>query len=617
MPEAPAPLNPPPKSNWLKIAGLLRPHWTALSLALVAVIGETITDLLEPFPLKMIVDQLVHSKPLPPWLTAIISHTVGQNKFAVVNFAVLALAVIAVVGAVSSYIEKYLTNSVGQWVMHDLRRTLYQHIHRLSLAEHDEKRTGDLIGRVTSDIEAVQDFITSALLGMLVNALTIAGMVAVMLYFNWRFALIALSIVPALFLVVFVFTKRIKQASRAVRKKESELVTIVQEVFSSIRVVKAFAREDYEQRRFEEQSLENVETALQAKSLKARLAPTVEVLAAVGTCLVLWYGSRLALAGQISAGDLVLFLAYLGKMYKPMRELSKMGDTVSKATVGYERIQEVLNTVSRVRDLPGARRAGTLKGKLEFDCVSFSYDAGQPILKDVSFQIEPGQVAAFVGPSGAGKSTIISLIPRFYDPTSGQVKIDGPDIRQYTLQSLREQMSFVLQETVLFRAPIWQNIAYGKPDARRAEIMHAAELANAHEFIEKMPDGYDTMVGERGVSLSGGQRQRIAIARAIIRNTPILLFDEPTSGLDAESEQAVFEALGRLMEGKTCIVIAHHLATIQRADVIFVVKDSQLAERGTHAELLAAGGLYAELHGIQFRDVEEPPAGNGHASLHQ
>ena len=611
MPETPAPSNPPPKSNWLKIGELLRPHWKALSLALVAVIGETITDLLEPFPLKIIVDQLVHTRPLPPWLTEVVSHTVGQNKFAVVNFAVLALAVIAVVGAISSYIEKYLTNSVGQWVMHDLRRTLYQHIHGLSLAEHDEKRTGDLISRVTSDIEAVQDFITSALLGMLVNALTIGGMVAVMLYFNWRFALIALSIVPALFLVVFVFTKRIKQASRAVRKKESELVTIVQEVFSSIRVVKAFAREDYEQRRFEEQSLENVETALQAKSLKARLAPTVEVLAAVGTCLVLWYGSRLALAGQISAGDLVLFLAYLGKMYKPMRELSKMGDTVSKATVGYERIQEVLNTVSRVRNLPGARRVRTSKGKLEFDHVSFSYDAGQPILKEVSFQIEPGQVAAFVGPSGAGKSTIISLIPRFYDPTSGQVIIDGLDIRQYKLRSLREQMSFVLQETVLFRAPIWENIAYGKPDARRAEIVHAAELANAHEFIEKMPEGYDTMVGERGVSLSGGERQRIAIARAIIRNTPILLLDEPTSGLDAESEQVVFEALGRLMKGKTCVVIAHHLATIQRADIIFVIKDCQVAERGTHTELLAAGGLYAELHGIQFRDAEEPPAGNG------
>ena len=599
---------PPAQSNWPKLLELLRPHWKALSLALLAVIGETVTDLLEPWPLKIIVDNLLQSKPLPKWLGAIVSPIGGGNKFAVLNFAVIAVAVIAVVGAISSYAEKYLTTSVGQWVMHDLRRTLYQHIHHLSLAEHDEKRTGDLISRVTSDIEAIQDFITSALLGMLVSVLTIVGMVAVMFYYNWRFALISLSIVPVLFVTVLFLTKRIKKASREVRQKQGELLTIVQEVFSSIRVVKAFSREDYEQQRFEEQSLENVETALQARSVKAKLAPIVEVLAAVGTCLVLGYGARLAMAGQLSAGDLIIFLAYLGKMYKPMRDLSKMGDTVAKATVSYERIQEVLNTVSRVRDLPRARRAKPFKGKIELDRVSFSYTSEQPILTDVSLAIEPGQVAAFVGPSGAGKSTIISLIPRFYDPTSGQVKIDGTDIRQYTLQSLREQMSFVLQDTVLFRAPIWKNIAYGKPEAQRSEIMRAAELANAHEFIEKMPEGYDTMVGERGVSLSGGQRQRVAIARAIIRNTPILLLDEPTSGLDAASEQTVFEALDRLMKEKTCVVVAHHLATIQRADVIFVVQDFKLAERGTHAQLLAAGGLYSELYNLQLGSAEQPAA---------
>jgi len=608
MPETSASTNVPAKSNWRQMVELLRPHWKTMSLALAAVLGETVTDLLEPWPLKIVVDNLLQSKPLPSWLAGIVSH-LGQDKLAVLNFAVVSVAVIAIIGTISSYTEKYLTTSVGQWVMHDLRRTLYQHIHHLSLAEHDEKRTGDLISRVTSDIQSVQDFISSALLDMLVDALTLAGMVAVMFYYNWRFALIALSIAPALFLVVWVLTKRIKKASRAVRQKEGELANIVQEVFTSIRVVKAFSREDYEQRRFEEQSLENVETALQARSLKAKLSPIVEVLAAIGTCLVLGYGARLAMAGQLSAGDLIIFLAYLSKMYKPMRDLSKMGDTVSKATVSYERIQEILNAVSRVRDLPRARRAPVFKGKVEFDRVSFSYTPDNPILKEMSFEIEPGKVAAFVGPSGAGKSTIMSLIPRFYDPTSGQVKIDGSDIRGYTLRSLREQMSFVLQDTVLFRVPIWQNIAYGKPEAQRAEIMRAAELANAHEFIEKMPDGYDTMVGERGVSLSGGQRQRIAIARAIIRNTPILLLDEPTSGLDAESEQMVFEALGRLMEGKTSIVIAHHLATIQKADVIFVVKDFQLAESGTHAELLAAGGVYSELYGLQLGSLQQPEPG--------
>jgi len=590
----------PAKSSRLKIVELLRPHWMALSLALLAVIGETVTDLLEPWPLKIIVDNVLQSKKLPAWIAGVMNHLVGYNRLEIVNFAVLAVALIAVVGAISSYAETYLTTSVGQWVMHDLRRTLYQHIHHLSLAEYDEQRTGDLISRVTGDIAAVQDFITSAMLGILVDVLTIAGMIGVMFWIDWRFTLIALSIVPVLFVVVFFFTKRIKKASRAVRKKEGELLNIVQEVFSSMRVVKAFSREEYEQRRFEEQSLDNVETALQARSLKAKLAPIVEVIAAVGTCLVLGYGARLALAGELSAGDLIVFLAYLGKMYKPMRDLSKMTDTVSKAMVSYERIEEVLNTVSRVRNLPHARRAPPLKGQIEFDNVSFGYSTDRMILRDVGFRIEPGQIAAFVGSSGAGKSTIASLIPRFYVPTAGVVKLDGLDVRRYTLDSIRQQMSFVLQDSILFRAPIWQNIAYGRPEAGRAEIIRAAELANAHEFIQAMPEGYDTMVGERGVSLSGGQRQRIAIARAIIRNTPILILDEPTSGLDSASEQVVFEALNRLMEGKTCVVIAHHLATIQRADVIFVVSDCQIVERGTHDELLAKGGLYAELYGLQF-----------------
>jgi subfamily B ATP-binding cassette protein MsbA len=491
--------------------------------------------------------------------------------------------------------------------MHDLRRTLYHHIHRLSLAEHDKKRTGDLIGRVTSDIEAIQSFVTTALLGILTNALTLLGIIGVMLYLNWRFTLISLAIAPVLFLAVYVFTRRIKKASRDVRKKQSELVSLVEEVLSSIRVVKAFAREEYEEERFERQSLENVETALIARNIKTKLSPVVEIIVATGTCLMLAYGARLVLAGQLTPGALVVFLLYLGKMYKPMRELAKMTDTVSNAAVGFERIREVLETESGVRDLPRAHRAPPFKGKIEFDNVSFGYNQDELILKDVSFQIEPGQVAAFVGPTGGGKSTIISLIARFYDPVSGEVKIDGTNIRNYTMQSLRQQISFVLQETLLFHAPVWENIAYGRPEANREEIIQAAKLANAHEFIEQMSEGYDTMIGERGVTLSGGQRQRIAIARAVIRNTPILVLDEPTSGLDAASEQAVFEALGHLMEGRTSIVIAHHLATVRRANIIYVVKDNALVERGTHDELLAAGGLYAELYEIQFRQ-EEPPA---------
>jgi ATP-binding cassette subfamily B protein len=604
MPKSPKKLWLSSQSAKLSVIRLIKPHWRELTLAFVAVLGETFSDVLEPWPIKIVIDNILQSKKLPGWLDGFVLGTFGQNKLSILNFAVAAVAGIAVIGAVSSYVEKYLTTSVSQWVTHDLRRTLYNHIQRLSLAEYDKTQTGDLISRVTSDINAVQDFINSALLGVIVNVLTLVGMAGVMFYINWRFTLIALSIAPALFVVVYYLTRRIKKASREVRKKESELVSIVQEVLTSERVVKAFAREDFEVTRFESQSLENVETALEARGIKAKLSPIVDVMVAIGTCLVLAYGARLALSGQISAGVLIVFLLYLGKMYKPMRELSKSTDTVSKAIVGYERIEEVLEIEARVRDLPRARKAPRFKGKIEFDRVNFAYDGKTPVLKDISFEIEPGQVAAIVGPSGTGKTTIISLIPRLYDPQSGTIKIDGADIRRYKLKSVREQISFVLQETLLFHTSIWENIAYGRPDATRDQIVRAAKLANAHEFIEQLSEGYCTMVGERGITLSGGQRQRIAIARAIIRDTPILVLDEPTTGLDSSSEQAVIEALERLMKGKTCIVVAHHLSTIRHADVIFVVKESELVEKGSHDELLAAGGLYAELYRIQTSEGE-------------
>jgi ATP-binding cassette, subfamily B, bacterial len=606
--QASAPVKPEISSRSHKkrlgIRELLKPHRGALIIGLFAVIGEGAANLLQPWPLKIVLDDVLRSRESNASIMRWIHALTGQDKLAILKFACLAVLAIAVLDAISSYLEKYLTTSVGQWVSYDLRRRLYSHIQKLSLAFHDQERTGDLISRVTSDIDAIQSFIQQGLLGLLINLITLIGMVGVMFYLDWRFTLIALSVAPFLFVIVYSYTRRIKKASRAVRKKEGEITSVVEEVLSSIRVVKAFAREEYEVRRLEEQSLEEVELALRARSLKAKLSPIVDVIVAVGTCLVLWFGAHLVLNGSLSAGSMVVFILYLGKMYKPMQELSKMTDTYSKAAVGYERVMEVLENDQQVRDSRRAIRAPRFQGKIEFEHVSFHYAPDTPILEDVSLTIEPGQLAALVGPTGAGKTSIISLIARFYDPVSGTVKIDGTDIRRFQQRSLRQQLSFVLQETMLFHASVWQNIAYGKPEASRQELIRAAELANASEFIEKLPQGYDTIVGERGATLSGGQRQRIAIARAVIRDTPILIMDEPTSGLDASSEKLVFEALDRLIQNKTAIVIAHRLSTIRSADVIFVIQDGRIVQRGKHAELLEQSGLYAEYYALQISPEE-------------
>ena len=589
----------------LSIRGLLKPHIGALTLGFIAVAGESAANLLQPWPLKIVLDDVLRPHPSHASAMKIIHQLAGTDKMAVLKFACAAVLAIAVLDAICTYGEKYLTTSVAQWVSYDLRLTIYSHIQRLSLAFHDHERTGDLISRVTDDIENIQSFIMNGLLGVLINVMTIIGMIAVMFWLNWKFTLIALSVVPVLFAMVYSYTRRIKKASREVRKKEGEITSVVQEVFSSIRVVKAFAREDYEVRRMEQESLEAVDIAMRARTLKAKLTPLVGIVVALGTGLVLWFGARLVMSGVFTAGSLVVFILYLGKMYKPMQEISKMTDTYSKAAVGYERIQEILQTQIEVKDLPKAKKAPKLKGEIEFNNVSFSYAPESPTLKNISFKMNAGEVSALVGPTGAGKTSIISLLARFYDPDQGVIRIDGTDVRQFQQKSLRQQMSFVLQETVLFHASVWQNIAYGRPGCTRAEIIKAAEMANATEFIEKLPDGYNTVIGERGMTLSGGQRQRIAIARAVIRNTPILLLDEPTTGLDSASEKLVFEALDRLMEGRTSVVIAHRLSTVQRANMILVVANGEIAERGNHEELMKLHGIYAELHKLQFRE-EEP-----------
>jgi ATP-binding cassette subfamily B protein len=586
----------------LNLWGLIRPYWVLLAVAFGAMLLDGAMNLLEPWPLKLIFDNVIGGKPMPAWLAR---WPVIGDGLGLLNAAALAVIGIAAIGAVGSYGEKYLSTAVGQHVMHDLRRKLYHHVQRLSLSFFEQRRTGDMVVRLTSDIDAAQDFISSALLGMTRDVLTLLGMLVIMLALDWRFTLLSLSITPLLFAVVYHRTRRIKKAAREVKQKESNLASIVQESISSIRTVKAFAREDYEERRLGQESQDAMDVALHARSMKAGLPPLVDIIVAVGTAIVLVAGVRLVLSDRLTAGTLLVFVLYLGKVYKPMKDLSKLTDTLSKAAVGFERIGELLATEAQVSERPGARPAPPFRGRIEFQQVQFGYTAGRPVLKDVELVIEPGQRAALVGPTGGGKSTLLGLLLRFYDPQKGSVAIDGHDVRSYTLRSLRDQISLVPQDPVLFRASIWQNIAYGKPEATRDELLHAARLANAHEFIVRMPHGYDTVIGERGETLSGGQRQRIAIARAVVRQTPILLLDEPSAALDAESEELVLDALARLMEGRTSLTIAHRLATIRRAEIIFVLDDGVVTARGSHEQLMAESPLYNRVCRLQLPDT--PP----------
>jgi subfamily B ATP-binding cassette protein MsbA len=426
-----------------------------------------------------------------------------------------------------------------------------------------------------------------------------------MFWLNWDFALVAVGVVPFLLLFVMRFKKAVKKATHEVRLREADIVTVVQQGLESVRVVKAYGRQDLEERRLDAVSQATIAAALKARRIKSLLSPVVSVIVAACTAFVLWRGASLIVADAMTIGALTVFLAYLTKFFKPVQDLAKMTNSIAQSAVALDRIQGILDTDKIIVDRPGARDLGSARGEIVFEHVAFAYEPKTPILRDVSFRIEPGQLVGVVGTTGGGKSTVVSLIPRFYDADSGRVLIDATDVRDVTKASLRSQIGFVLQDTALFRGTIRENIAYGQAGATEAAIVAAAKLANAHDFIAAMPQGYETPVGERGMTLSGGQRQRIGIARAIIRNSPILILDEPTAALDSESERLVIEGLERLMKGRTVITIAHRLSTIRDANKIIVLKDGVVAEQGTHDELLARGGVYAELHRVQY---EQAPA---------
>jgi ABC-type multidrug transport system fused ATPase/permease subunit len=583
------------------IGGLIRPYRRTLVVIFLAMLVETVMSLASPWPLKIILDNVIGDHKLTPWLHHLIGPLLEKgSRLHVAFLAALAFVLIAVLESIASYIDNYYTENVGQWVAHDLRMQMYQHLQRLSLGYYNTHETGTILSTLTTDIQTIEGFASSSTLNILVDLLTIVCMLGLMFWLNWDFTLIAIAVTPFLLLFVSRFKKAVKKATHEVRKEQSAIVAVVQQGLESIQVVKAFGQERTEEDLLYDVSQATVGAALKARSIKALLSPVVTVTVAFCTAIVLWRGAALILAHSMTIGELTVYLAYLAKFFKPVKDLATTTNAVAQAAVGTERVRAILATDSVIPESPNGLEPTVLTGAIEFDHIAFGYDPALPILTDVNLKIEPGSFVGIVGPTGSGKSTIVSLIPRFYDVQSGTVHIDGQDVRDYKLKSLRDQIGYVLQDTVLFRGTILENIAFGRPDASKEEIIAAAKLANADEFISAMPLGYDTLVGNRGSTLSGGQRQRIGIARVMVRNSPILLLDEPTAALDSESEKLVIDALEKLMKGKTVIAIAHRLSTIRNADQIVVITGGVVAESGTHDELMARNGLYAELHRTQF-----------------
>jgi ABC-type multidrug transport system fused ATPase/permease subunit len=582
------------------IRQLVRPYRGWLIIVLIAMLVETAMSMASPWPLKVIIDSVLGSHPLPDWLRGLTHVSMGDSKMGLALLAGIGVVLIAIIGAIASYIDNYYSESVGQWVANDLRMRIYDHLQRLSLSYFDKQQTGTMLSTITSDVATVQNFASSNTLGLLVDLVTIFAVLGLMFWLNWDFSLIAVGVTPFLLLFVARFKKAVKKATHEVRLHQADIVSVVQEGLESVRVVKAYGREDLENTRLTEVSHATVDAALQARRVKSLLSPIVSIVVALCTGAVLWRGAALILSDTMTVGALTVFLAYLNKFFKPVQDLAKMTNAVAQATVSLERIKRILDTDDVIHDRPGAETLGTAKGTIRFENVAFGYDSTVPVLKDVTFVVEAGQKLGVVGTTGGGKSTVVGLIPRFYDVDGGRVLIDGVDVMQYTKESLRKQIGFVLQDTVLFHGTIKSNIAYGRNGASDAEIIEAAKLANAHDFISAMPHGYDTLVGERGLTVSGGQRQRIGIARAIIRNSPILILDEPTAALDTESERLVMEGLTKLMKGRTVITIAHRLSTIRDADKIIVLDGGIVSEQGTHDELLQLKGIYCELHRVQY-----------------
>lgn len=555
----------------------LKPHRGKLTFGFLAMIGVALAEVVRPWPLKIVFDGILVPQENPDAVTAWLTGMFGSGD-GLLAASALAILAIALVGGAAGFAQAYLIAAVGQKVVAQIRLDLYRHVQRLSHSFHDTASSGDIIARLTGDVRMMRDLLIDAVVFFAARILVIAITIGVMAWMDWRLTLMALAILPPLWLVTRYFGGRIKGAARKQRRKEGKIAVVMTEGISAINVVKGFAREAYEEERFAKQNNSSAEAGVVTTRLAANMDRVTQVLLALGTAVVLWYGVTRVRDGSISPGDLLVFTAYLSTLYKPVRKMASMTARVAKATASGERLLEIFDLSPDVAERADAVEAGALRGEVTLDKVSFSYDGNAPVLDEADLRVSPGETVAIIGPSGIGKSSTARLIMRFYDPTSGAVKIDGQDIRDFTLDSLRSNISVVLQESVLFGTTVRDNIAYGRLDATEDDITAAAHAAEADSFIRDLPEGYDTVLGERGETLSGGQRQRIAIARAILRDAPILILDEPLSGLDPKTARSLLTGLRRAADGRTTLLIAHDDLSLTLATRVVRLENGRFVE---------------------------------------
>lgn len=586
----------------------LRENAATMSAALLLGIGAALMELARPWPIKAIFDGLLipPAGDAPAWLTAFRDLPTATA----VGVACGAVLLIAILWGLLSYGQTYLTARAGQALVFSLRRRTFTHLQSLSLAYHQRQQRGDMLMRLMGDINMLRDMLVSSMLRGVSALLLLILMTIVLLLIDWRLSLIVLAILPVLALTTFRFSVKVRNAARRQRQSEGRVGALAQEALSGISYLQASGTQQHVDDRFAKSNRSSHRAGLRTTRLEAAQARIVEVLLACGTVAVLWYGVHRVIHGHITPGDLLIFMAYVQSALRPMRHLARTMTRFSKSVVCAERLIEVLEAVPAVRDAPDAKSIRNIEGRISFRNVTFSYGEAAPAVRRVSFEVGSGETVALVGPSGAGKSTLLALLLRLYEPASGRITIDGRNIQRYRVQSLREHISVVLQGTVLFGATVRDNIGWGRPDATAEQIEHAARMAGADSFIRALPDGYDTLVAEAGASLSGGQRQRLAIARAFLRDAPILVLDEPTFGLDAQAEAQVSDALERLSQGRTTFLVAHRLQLVMGATRILVLQKGKVAAQGTHAELLAMDGWYAAAwrSQAQNREYQAAPA---------